>query len=75
MEGVMSYQDTKDIPNYFIEFPVQAVLMVTDKAWLVVINRREEWVPKSLCHMDQQNESVRVPIWLAEKKEMKFSLK
>lgn len=44
----------------------------TDKAWLVVIDEEEYWIPKSISQMERQGREVddviEVPTWWAKKK-------
>ena len=42
----------------------------TDKAWLLVIDGEEHWIPKSIVHLDNHGKSVddvvNMPTWKAE---------
>jgi hypothetical protein len=42
----------------------------TDKAWLVVIDGKESWFPKSKCSVNMKRKLITVPEWLAVEKEL-----
>jgi len=44
----------------------------TESAYLVVFEEAEVWIPKSLSILDTKNETIEVPLWLAEDKEIEI---
>jgi hypothetical protein len=44
------------------------VTMETPKAWLVEIEHREHWLPKSQCTLSDDNKHIEIPNWLWREK-------
>lgn len=67
----MSYRKD-DYEDWEVDFDV--VVRSTDKAFLVVIENEEIWLPKSQVDLsfndDAQSGSVVMPMWLARSKEL-----
>jgi len=42
----------------------------TKDAYLIVFEEAEVWIPKSLSILDTKNETIEIPLWLAEAKEI-----
>lgn len=41
----------------------------TDNAWLLIIDKKEVWFPKSICQIDDPKENIIcVPEWMAIEK-------
>lgn len=60
----MSYDEDEDA------YPFDSVKWETKKAWLVVMDERELWFPKSQCEINVKNKIITVPEWLAIEKEL-----
>lgn len=50
-----------------VEIDFDDVEKRTDGAWLVKIDQREVWLPRSLCEVDEFMNVATVPTWLARK--------
>lgn len=42
----------------------------TDKAWLMLINDEEYWIPKSVSEYDEETGKITVDTWWAKKNEL-----
>lgn len=42
----------------------------TADAWLLEIDDKRVWFPKSRCELDEKRKTVELPQWLAEKKDL-----
>lgn len=42
----------------------------TADAWLLEIDDKRVWFPKSRCQLDDKHKTIEVPQWLAEKKDL-----
>lgn len=52
-----------------VEVNYDEVVIETDKAWLVRIDKDEDiWLPKSQCEMDEDAKNLMVAEWLAIEK-------
>jgi len=50
--------------------PFDDILKETDSAWLLDFGYIEVWLPKSQCEMDEDENTIEVPEWLAIEKEL-----
>ena len=48
-----------------VSFDIDELKKETDKAYLVVIEGDEYWLPKSVC--DIEGDTIVMPVWLAAK--------
>lgn len=55
----------KDDP---VTLQVDALVRETEKAWLLQIDGEEVWIAKSVGQLDEANDEVTIPEWLAEEK-------
>ncbi len=61
-------------PSKWDEFVVSVkVKAITKKSWLVVIDNESYWLPKSRCHLDENEKTVIIERWLCEKKGIDIS--
>jgi len=51
-----------------IDIHYDELLHETYNAWLLEIWDEEIWFPKSQCDLDEENKTITIPEWLAEKK-------
>jgi len=42
----------------------------TADAWLIEIDGRRYWMPKSQCEIDEKRKEITAPEWLLEKKDL-----
>ena len=42
----------------------------TSKAFLVTFGDEKVWLPQSLTEIDESNNTLEIPLWLAEEKEI-----
>lgn len=50
-----------------VEVDFDEVVHESDSAWKVKIGDKEVWLPKSQCDLDEYNDVVTMPEWLAKK--------
>lgn len=51
-----------------VDVEVDGVKYETEKAWLLVVDKTEMWVPKSLCEKSDDGLTFTMPEWLAKEK-------
>lgn len=56
----------------FDTFNYDEVIKTTDKAWLISIQGRRIWLPKSKCEIDNTKKVVYIPMWLTEINKLKI---
>jgi hypothetical protein len=44
----------------------------TNKAWLLDIQGEEIWIPKSQCDINEDDHTIEIPEWLADKKGLEY---
>jgi hypothetical protein len=59
-------EDNVDEDDYYFDF----IKWETDKAWLVVMDGKELWFPKSQCSINTKKKIIIIPDWLATEKEL-----
>jgi len=42
----------------------------TVDAWLIEIDGKRHWMPKSQCDLDEKRKTIEAPEWLLEKKDL-----
>lgn len=53
-----------------ISFDEHILEAETADAWLLEIDGRKYWMPKSQCEMDERRKEITAPEWLLEKKDL-----
>lgn len=64
------------VPDDYVEIQVDSIsAQSTEKAWLVIIDSGEHWIPRSLCfESDIENKRLMIPYWLAEQKGIDYDI-
>lgn len=53
-----------------ISFDEHILEAETADAWLLEIEGKRIWFPKSRCDLDEKRKTIELPEWLAEKKDL-----
>lgn len=56
--------------NELIEIDYMAKKSESPEAWLLEIEFREVWLPKSQCEIDEENSTILVPKWLCDEEDL-----
>jgi len=51
-----------------MEIPFDEIVTETDAAWLLDVGDDKIWLPKSQCDIDEDDNTIEVPEWLAIEK-------
>lgn len=64
------------VPDDYVEIQVDNILtQSTEKAWLVIIDGTEHWIPRSLCfESDISEKKLMIPFWLADQIGLDYSM-
>lgn len=47
-----------------------ALIHEGEQAWLVDIDGRELWLPKSQCEIDEDDSTIEVPQWICDEEDL-----
>lgn len=70
------YDDFHRESAEMLELNYDEVVTETPRAWLIRfpmdddLNNKEEWLPKSMCHLHEPSKTIEVPEWLVYEKEI-----
>ncbi len=64
------YPCNQEYRGELLRFDYQEVKCDFDLSWVLVMNKSEAVLPKSQCTIDEPNQKIWIPRWLAETKEL-----
>jgi hypothetical protein len=64
------------VPEDYVEIQADAIsAQSTEKAWLIIVDSVEYWIPRSLCfESDIDNKRLMIPYWLADQKGINYDV-
>ena len=51
-----------------LDYEFEDIINETENAWLILIREEEIWFPKSQVEVDEDNNTISMPEWLATEK-------
>jgi len=64
------------VPEDYVEIQADSIsAQSTEKAWLIIVDGVEYWIPRSLCfESDIDNKRLMIPYWLADQKGINYDV-